>query len=163
MNSLASRLHLFEAVITTTVLFGACTWAFTREMCRELDVARRKMLRYVLRVFWRKGDEDWATYMQRSARIIDATSVNFNLTAWSTQAKARKWKYAGFLARCQDQRWSQCILDWTPEQYKRPVGRPPIRWIDDIVEYAGDGWKDLAQDTDAWDYFLSGYESNFPK
>ena len=49
--SVAARLRLFEAVVNTTVLCGACTWALTRTMAHELDVAGRS-------IFWRKDSVD---------------------------------------------------------------------------------------------------------
>ena len=49
--SLRSRLRLFETIVSTTVLFGCSTWALTRSLLHSLDVVRRKMLRYVLRIY----------------------------------------------------------------------------------------------------------------
>uniref|UniRef100_A0A914QF81 Uncharacterized protein n=1 Tax=Panagrolaimus davidi TaxID=227884 RepID=A0A914QF81_9BILA len=32
-------------------------------------------------------------------------------------------------------RWNRMLTEWTPD-VKRPVGRPPTRWIDDLTKFA---------------------------
>jgi len=159
---LRSRLRLFEAVVSTTVLYGACTWAMTRGMAEQLDIARRKMLRYVLRIFRRTTGEleSWVEFMQRCARVIGRSDVAFGLDSWSLQARAKKWSFAGELVRRTDGRWSQIVLNWTPSSGQRNVGRPLTRWCDDIITYAGDRWMDLAHDMDAWESHCSGFLLN---
>ena len=156
--SLQSRLRLFEAVVSTTVLFGSCTWATTKEMLSALDVARRKMLRYVLRIFRRNdGCEEWPDYLKRVARTVEHCDSTYKLVPWSYQARARKWKFAGELARRRDRRWSSLIVDWKPTWGYRSVGRPCVRWLDDIARYAGEDWQTLALDSDAWEAHSSGF------
>ena len=134
--SLRSRLQLFESVISTTVLFGCCTWALTKLMTESLDVLRRRMLRYVLRIYQRRDQngmrEDWSVYMQRCARLIEDYDKKFALTPWACQFRAQKWRFAGSIARAKDNRWSNIILDWAPCG-GRSVGRPCLRWQDDIA------------------------------
>ena len=156
--SLQSRLRLFEAVITTTVLFGSCTWATTKETLSALDVARRKMLRYVLRIFRHNGGcEEWSDYLARVARSVEHCDFAYKLVPWSCQAKARKWKFAGELARCTDGRWTKLILDWKPAWGYRRVGRPCVRWSDSLVRYAGGNWAELALEPDTWETHCSGF------
>ena len=67
------RIRLFEAVVTATVLYGCSAWALTSRMCETLKIARRKMLRYVFRLHWRKCEGnagDWVSYMRRSAKQV---------------------------------------------------------------------------------------------
>ena len=126
-------------------------------MAHELDVARRKMLRLVLRICWRKDCVDWPEYLQLAAEKIANFDSWYRLVPWSLQAKARKWRFAGALARCDDDRWSHIILDWHPIHGKRSVGRPVTRWCDEIIEYAGDDWIALAKDQDSWEDHCSGF------
>ena len=125
--SVRSRLRLFEAVVSTTVLFGCCSWALTKAMVTELDITRRRMLRYVLRIYRR--DDTWKDYLQRAARTIEDFDDRFRLVAWSQQYRMRKLSFAGFIGRCTDGRWSQRILFWEPCGF-RSVGRPACRWSD---------------------------------
>ena len=149
--SIKSRLRLFEAVVSTTVLSGSCTWALTHTMNQTLDRVRRRMLRLVLRIFRKKicesdevSLESWPEYLKRSARIIGDFDAAFKLSPWSLQAKARKWRFAGDLVRSCDSRWSKVVLDWMPACGKRSAGRPITRWVDDIERYAGGDWEKLA-------------------
>ena len=162
--SVKSRLRLFEAVVSSTVLHGSCTWALTRHMAETLDIARRKMLRHVLRIFRRRTGEtnleEWSEYMKRSARVIEDHDAWYNLVAWSLQARARKWKFAGALVRSNDQRWSKLVLDWVPAHGKRNVGRPLTRWVDGIEKYAGGEWKLLAASHEDWGAYRSSFVSN---
>ena len=144
----------FEAVVTSTVLFGFCSWSLTKGMASELDTTRRRMLRYVLRIFQR--GEEWKEHMQRSAKLIQYYDETFTLTTWSLQYKRRKWEFAGGLARCTNGRWSHGILHWKPNGF-RSVGRPATRWCDDIVYYCGENWQTIAQDTDRWEEHGSGF------
>jgi hypothetical protein len=51
-----------------------------------------------------------------------------------------KWQWAGHIARRTDGRWVGKVLEWRPRTGKRSVGRPPIRWTDDLVKVAGSRW-----------------------
>jgi len=155
--AVAARLRLFEAAITSTILYGACTWALTQTMARDLDIVRRKMLRRVLRLFWQRDAERWQDYLTRVARKIEDADARWKLVPWSVQAKARKWHFAGNLVRLTDDRWSHLILDWHPVHGTRNVGRPYTRWVDDIVDYAGGDWRSLALCQEDWEAHCSGF------
>ena len=134
-------------------------------MAEDLDVARRKMLRYVLRVFRRRVMQNldevleaWPDYMQRAARTIEKGDLTFGLQSWCVQARVRKWTFAGELARRADSRWSQRVLDWYPDGL-RNIRRPFTRWSDDIVAYAGLNWQELAIDEERWKLHCSGFLS----
>ena len=43
------------------------------------------------------------------------------------------WNWAGHIARITDERWTKIIVNWRPYS-KRPTGRPPYRWRDDITK-----------------------------
>ena len=153
------RIKLFQAAITTTVLYGCATWALTKKMCEALETTRRKMLRYVLRVF-RRRDETWVEYLQRSAREVKKCDEHFGLTSWTYAYKSSKWKFAGQLARRTDHRWSALVCTWKPPAYKRAVGRPLTRWVDDIATYAGGDWDSLAMDEARWKEHEAGFCMN---
>ena len=56
------RARLFEAVVTPAVLYGSATWALTQKQETKLTTVRRRMLRFVFRVFRPKQDgqlQDW--------------------------------------------------------------------------------------------------------
>ena len=83
---LEDRTKLFESVFTPSALYGCEAWALAKAMCSELDVARRKMLRYVFRIHRRRStdvEESWVDFMARSARRIEDLSTLHRLDNWS--------------------------------------------------------------------------------
>ena len=150
---LRDRVRLFEAIVTPTVLYGCSTWALTQRLEGKIQVARRKMLRYVFRLHRRTSvdvDEDWAEYMQRSARSIERLSEELEIVDWIETHRRRKWRFARRLATVEDGRWSKLVLNWLPSNgFGRGRGRPCTRWVDQIVSLAGGDWMSLARDDPA--------------
>ena len=57
--SVASRLKLFEAVVTPKVLFGLSSCPLTKQQVQSIDALQRRMLRSI--VGWRRvPDEHWS-------------------------------------------------------------------------------------------------------
>jgi hypothetical protein len=48
-----------------------------------------------------------------------------------------KWQRAGHIVRRTDGRWGGKVLEWRPRTGRRSVGRPPIRWTDELLKVAG--------------------------
>ncbi|CAH2240287.1 jg14273 [Pararge aegeria aegeria] len=48
--------------------------------------------------------------------------------------------------QCNKEFWGLKVLEWRPRTGKRSVGRPPMRWTDDIRRVAGSRWRQAAQD-----------------
>jgi hypothetical protein len=69
--------------------------------------------------------------------------------------KARKMRWAGHVARMEEERGVYRVLVGKPEG-KRPLGRPRRRWEDNSrmdlqdVDCGGMDWIGLAQDRDRW-------------
>jgi hypothetical protein len=69
--------------------------------------------------------------------------------------KSRRMRWTGHVAGMGEKRNAYRILVGKPEG-KRPLGRPRLRWVDnikiDLRETGWDGldWIDLAQDRDQW-------------
>ncbi len=49
-----------------------------------------------------------------------------------------------------EDRWEKIIVDWTPREGKRRVGRPKTRWEDEIINYGGVAWRRDARDRKRW-------------
>ena len=162
---LEDRVKLFESTVMPTVLYSSATWALTQVMERKLITARRRMLRYVFRIHRRRQDQDgelkiWVEFVQNSAHNVDRIAKIHCLNTWTHTYRARKWRFAGQLARQCDHRWSKQILDWKPNGgIGRSQGAPRTRWQDQIVKLAGGEWQELALDenlrAEAEDVFTS--------
>ena len=49
----------------------------------------------------------------------------------------QKWKWAGYIARMKDNRWTKCCTEWQPRRGEISRGRPTRRWQDDIARKEG--------------------------
>ena len=145
MNDL---LKLFEAVVTTTALYGSCSWVMTRE--RKLQVAQRRMLRRVCSSA-RRPDEDWVDWIRRATDYAEHCLKAHGADSWVVAQRSRKWRWAGKVARMMPDRWAQLVLLWEPGGGHRRVGRPCRRWSEDLEEFCNDkDWILYAQDDKAW-------------
>ncbi|CAB3226849.1 unnamed protein product [Arctia plantaginis] len=82
----------------------------------------------------------------RHTKIRNITKATDGLA----QALALKWKWAGHIARLQDQRWTKRVTEWRGPVGKRKKGRPSIRWEDEIKHIAGPNWIQTAQSRENW-------------
>ena len=157
--NLKSRLKVFDAIVTPTILYGASTWTMKADMEQRLRTTRRRMLRHIVGVR-RKPDETWVEYIQRATHRSEDIAKQSNLTDWNELQRRRKWQYAGKVARFPKERWCHRILEWRPWfrcSSKRDVGRPSLRWSDDLVAMAGGDWHQVAANVHTWDCLEEGY------
>jgi hypothetical protein len=158
---LRDRLKLFDATVTPAVLYASSTWALTKTMEKQLTTTRRRMLRYVCRLFCKTAageDEEWIHYMKRSAQKIDELSEHHGMHGWINTHRRRKWQLAGRLARASDERWSKLVLEWRPNAgHGRCRGRPATRWTDELERFAGGDWQQVAQNEEEWNLYSCAY------
>ena len=160
---LRDRIKLFEAVVSPSVLYGCAALALTQGMEKQLQVARRRMLRYVFRIHRRRGLgkerlEDWVHFVQHAAHRVDSIAEAGGMEDWVISARRRKWQFAGVVARKTDGRWSQRLIEWLPFQgHGRCQGRPKTGWVDSLEKFAGGDWMTLAIDKNTWDAYEHPY------
>ncbi|GFR63481.1 dystrophin [Elysia marginata] len=68
----------------------------------------------------------------------------------------QKWKWAGHVARLQDNRWTLRVTEWQPRNGKRSRGRQARRWRGDIVRTMGNTWTREAKDKEEWRHGAEG-------
>ena len=181
---LKDRLKLFQATVTTTVLYGSGSWVMTAEREQKLRVTQRRMLRWMIGSKWypqpeaesaseaseeepepEHGDdvkqitESWVDWIRRQTAFAETQLDNANLEDWIEGQRRRKWRWAGHVARRGDSRWSTSIIGWIPHQGCRRVGRPSKRWRDDLDAYFGSygKWVNVAQKQDEWKTFEDSF------
>jgi hypothetical protein len=155
--SVASRLKLFEAVVTPTVLFGLSSCPLTKQQVQSIDALQRRMLRSI--VGWRRvSDEHWSETMRRMRDRVDHALHLFPVKNWSTQFYCRKFRFVNSMVR-KPEAWPAKAICWSPPltnpQARRSRGRPPRRWDDDLIAFAsvqfpGENWYEVANDTPRW-------------
>ena len=69
----------------------------------------------------------------------------------------QKWKWAGHVARLDDNRWTQRVTKWQPREGRRSRGRQRKRWRDDLVQLKGVTWRHDAQHRQRWRSDVEGY------
>jgi Reverse transcriptase (RNA-dependent DNA polymerase) len=129
---------VYDACILPVSTYGLETVALTQISANKLRVMQRAMERSMLGVSLRDKikNED----IRKKTGIKDIVERIAEL----------KWQWTGHIARQKDGRWTLRIIQWRPRETKRSVGRPPLRWIDDIKQIAGKHWHQTAQDRSKW-------------
>ena len=85
------RVKLCEAVVTPAGIYGCSAWALTGRMSQTLQVARRKILRYVFRVHHQKADS-WVEYMRSCAHRVDELFFENGQLEWIKACRESKRK-----------------------------------------------------------------------
>ena len=68
--------------------------------------------------------------------------------------KQLKWRWAGHVARMNNNRWTKRLTDWYPYNEKRSRKRPDTRWRDEIEKFAGVAWQRLVQNRELGKAFV---------
>ena len=161
-HRLKDRLRLFDAVITSSLLYGCETWSLRVDQERRLKVSQRKMLRMVLNAKRRPaaadtGDdngpddesdysedvdtlEPWPDFLRRVAQWTEQQLANAGLSQWTVQWRRRKWRFASKLLDESHQKWSRDATLWQPFIHSscprgRRQARPRKRWEQDFLDY----------------------------
>ncbi|KHN74308.1 Putative uncharacterized transposon-derived protein F52C9.6, partial [Toxocara canis] len=118
--------------------YGSETWSVIKSEKERLAVAERAMERRMLRISLR--DHITNDKIRNETKVADV-----NEECWRN-----KLRWAGHVARIRDNRWTKKIYQWYPRDIKRPPGRHPMRWADEIREVEGPLWQRLAANRERW-------------
>ena len=129
---------LFDACILPVLTYGIETSVLTKRIMQKLLVTQRAMERRMLGISLR--DRRSNVWIREKTKVTDVAE----------RAASLKWSWAGHVARYQDSRWTKKVIEWRPRSGRRSVGRPQMRWSDDIRGCAGGGWMQCAQDRELW-------------
>jgi len=140
---------IYRTTILPVVLYGCETWSLTLRDERRLRVLENRVLR---RVFGPKRDEVTGEWKKLHN---EGLSDLYSLPNILRVVKSRRMIWAGHVAVMVEGRGVHRVLVGKPEG-KRPLGRPRLRWEDnikiDLQEVGGScgDWMDLAQDRNRW-------------
>ncbi|KAL0859868.1 hypothetical protein ABMA27_010206 [Loxostege sticticalis] len=138
------RTRIYNQCILPVLTYGAETWVTTKAILQKLIVTQRAMERKLVGVSLR--DRMTNKWLRKESKVSDIVKRIANL----------KWQWAGHIARKSDS-WCKDLLEWRPWEHKRPVGRPQMRWKDDIRKVAGQNWMLVAQDRVRWKGLKEAY------
>ena len=131
--------------ILPSMTFGCQTWSLSKAMGQKLRTAQRAMERNMLDL--KIKDKFPYTEIKKRTRVQDI--VQFVLK--------QKWKWAGHVARLDDNRWTQRVTEWQPREGRRSRGRQRKRWRDNLVQLKGVTWRHDAQHRQRWRSDVEGY------
>ena len=135
----------------------------------RLKCVQRRMLRAMCRVP-RRSEETWVQWIQRATAAVEQHMRESGVEYWHVVQRRRKWKWAGRVLNMDCSRWASKVLAWTPQDGRRKIGRPCLRWLDDITgflrangaDFDEVAWMSLAANLDEWaaleDSFANGSE-----
>ena len=140
------KIKIYRTIILPVVLYGCETWSLTLREEHRLRVFENRVLR---RIFGPKRDG-----------VTDALNDLYCSPSIVRVIKSRRMRWAGHVARMGERRSVHKVLVGKPDG-KRPLGRPRLRWEDNIkmeiqeVGKGGGDWMQLAQDRDRWRTLVS--------
>ena len=108
--------------------------------------------------------EPWLDWIKRVTHSAESSLETLKIKTWVEQARRRKWKWAAkLLSEPGERRWSQIILDWSPQIHfdapkpsaRRKPGRQNMRWADELKNYVknhtpGKQWNEVCSDPVFW-------------
>ena len=71
---------------------------------------------------------DW---IKRSTHLAEDYVQQLGLEDWVQGQRRKKWRFAGHVARREDNRWI-AMLSWKPQSGYRDPGHPKKRWTTDL-------------------------------
>ena len=89
------------------MIYGSESWKLTKSMENKLRSAQRGIERSMLEISLR--DKKRASWIRENTKVRDKL----------VSIKEQKWRWAGHVARREDNRWSKRLTDWTPREGKR--------------------------------------------
>jgi hypothetical protein len=140
---------LYKTIILPVVLYGCQTWSLALREEHRLRMFQNAMLR---RIFGLKRDKvigGWRKLHSEVLRNVYSSPGIIRMT------KSRRRRWEGHVAHMGEKRNAYKILVGKSEG-KRPLGRPRLRWEDNIkldlreIGWSGVDWIDLAQVRDQW-------------
>ena len=134
---LSLKRKIFNHCIIPAMTYGSETWKLTKGSENKLIRAQRAMERSMMKLTLRNKKR--ASWIRQNTKVDDIIE----------SIKIQKWRWAGHVARLQDNRWTKRLTEWMPRG-KRLRKRPNARWRDEIVRFTGNLWQRQASCRSTW-------------
>ena len=158
--SIRRRLRLFDATVGSCVTWCCESWSPRATELRQLESARRAMLRKIVGAR-RALEEEWLDWIKRATHKALSWASRTGVRDWSRWHHQRKWAWAGHVARSPANTWLYRVSTWRDSDWQafnadsgtlrllRPSTRRWMRWEDTLRRFCAT-WQQLAQDREAW-------------
>ena len=130
------KAQVFNQCVLPTLTYGSETWPITEEALQDIAICERKMERHMIGV--RLADRVNNSELRRRSQVADAVRSILHL----------KHGWAGHVSRATN--ITAATGTWTPLDNKRPRGRPPTRWEDDLRKCFDVKWRRRTQNREDW-------------
>lgn len=121
-----SKLRIYNTVIRPVVTYGSETWTITKTNERRLRCFERKVLR---KIYGPIKDQGTQQYRIRTNKELEELYKSPSIIQ---EIKSGRLRWAGHVQRQQDNRTIKLAWETNPVG-RRPVGRPRMRWRDNIM------------------------------
>ena len=120
---LTTKVQLLCACVFAVLLYAAETWTIEKADRKRILAFEMRCYRWILEINWQEHitNEEVKKRMGRKETVMDTI-------------RTRKLGLFGHVVRMNDERLLRVVTLGSVEG-KRPRGRPPRRWIDDITEW----------------------------
>lgn len=127
LTSRRSKISVYKTIIRPVVMYGCETWTLTVTNEERLRVFERKVLR---KIYGPIVDPATGQYRIRTNKELEDLYGDSNIIR---EIKSKRLKWAGHVRRLPDGRTVKLAWEEAP-QGKRPLGRPRLRWKDNIAK-----------------------------
>ena len=148
--SRATKEQIYTTIIRPIVTYGGETWRLTQEQERRLLVFENGILRRIWGPVFDMEEGTWRRRHNVELRQLSGVPPITNFL------RSQRLRWAGHVARMGEERLPKQVMFNIP-QGRRPLGRPRMRWKDNIkkdAELLGvedpDRWWDVALDRGEW-------------
>lgn len=121
-HSLSSRLNMFQTLILPVLLYNCGLWTLTKLSGEKLDAWHRQKLRHIINVHHPHHITNAELYRQTDQVPITST------------CRKRRLLWLGHVIRegADAASYKALLLALNTDDIKRPRGRPPKRWVDNV-------------------------------
>ncbi|CAH2100406.1 unnamed protein product [Euphydryas editha] len=105
-----------DSCILPSLTYASQTWVYTEKVKNKILSCQHAMERSLLKL--RRIQKTRNADIRKKTNVTDALHHSLK----------QKWKWAGHIARYQDQRWTHETTKWKGPIGKRSIGRQRKRW-----------------------------------
>jgi hypothetical protein len=142
----ASKLQIYKSIIRPIVTYSCKTWSMTVTEQNHLLVFERRVLR---KIYGPKQDKD-GVWRIKTNEELEKLIKGKNIVRF---IKAQRLRWVAHVIRMEATRTVKKLTEWEPGAV-RPVGRPRLRWLDqveeDLMRMKVRNWREKCKDRRLW-------------